>query len=166
MKLKNEFTNEHERLKRCEKLLSDYYYNTLITYQFLWTEKENKLYKFVSQYIFKILLNELTYEELQEELKNEPYYFVDSVKYYIQLLLIDTEISDEQIIIEYIRIDRKAYFMYLIFILTRCYFNTLKLEKYEYEKFYNKYFIFNLGVNQNNYINLFRIIDALNKYAI
>lgn len=56
--------------------------------------------------------------------------------------------------------------MYLIYILTRCYFNTLKLEKYEHEKFYNAYFIFNLGMNQNSYINLFRMIDTLNKYAI
>ena len=167
MNLKNEFkNNEHERLKRHENLLSDYYYNNLITYQFLWAEKQNKLYKFVSQYIFKILLNVTTYEKIREELKDEPYYFVDDVIYYIQLLLIDAEIADERTIIEYIRIDRKAYFMYLIYILTRCYFNTLKLEKYEYEKFYNAYIIFNLGMNQNSYINLFRMIDTLNKYAI
>ena len=99
-------------------------------------------------------------------MKNEPYYFIDNVIYYIKLLLIDTELNDEKVIIEYIRIDRKAYFMYLIYILTRCYFNTLKIEKYEYEKFYHNYFIFNLSENQNNYINLFRMIDILNKNAI
>ena len=166
MKLHNEFKNEHERLKRYENLLSDYYYNSLITYQFLWTEKQEKLYHFVSKYIFKKLLNIVTYEDIQEELKNEPYYFIDNVIYYIKLLLIDTELNDEKVIIEYIRIDRKAYFMYLIYILTRCYFNTLKIEKYEYEKFYHNYFIFNLSENQNNYINLFRMIDILNKNAI
>ena len=90
MKLHNEFKNEHERLKRYENLLSDYYYNSLITYQFLWTEKQEKLYHFVSKYIFKKLLNIVTYEDIQEELKNEPYYFIDNVIYYIKLLLIDT----------------------------------------------------------------------------
>jgi hypothetical protein len=166
MILQNEFKDEYGRLIKYEHLLTDYYYNTLITYKFLWTKQSEELYKLVSKYLFKILLQKITYEQIRYELKDKPYYLVDDVIYHIQVILYDKELTNDVVILEYIKVDRELYFMYLIYILTRVYFSTLKMEKYTYEKFYHTYFIFNLGEKQTIYINLFRIIDTLNKHAL
>ena len=169
----NEITNEYSRINNLLQgdKLQTFYKNISLTYIPLFIKELNvidlQIIEVVTKYLFLIKIERLTYEDMYAELmvNNASSYVIEESIFCIKLILNSEEFPKEWII-SHIRLKPLIFFLYLCYYYTSFSFSLIRLSKYEYISFYEKYFAYNFLEDQKLFVQFFSCLSEMNKKVI
>lgn len=170
---KNSIDNEYIRVKNLleNDKLQKFYNSISMTYLPIFIDDlhnvDIQIIDKVTTYLFRVKIQEVTYEDIRHDLIVSDYssYVIEEVIFCIKLILFSEENPIDWTLSQ-IKIKPLIFFLYLCYYYTSFAFNLIKLDKYEFISFYEKFFAYNFLKNQYVFVQFFSCMTEMNKKVV